>query len=163
MKLTKEQIEIFKPVLLANTRDDLALPTEWETDMMYRMKKYRYHDYDSRGGEDLRFFLKQNKEGNLFLDFFFITDDYTSHYRIDQTSALIRLENMEGQFGWPVYEDEAATNKEHDRIKANNIMVHAILQQKGLDGVDEQGKPLFEMSTILIRAEWYTETKKLAL
>jgi hypothetical protein len=158
MKLTKEQADLFKAVLLANTRNDMALTAELETDMVYRMKKYRYY---SRGGEDLRFFIKQNEEGDLYLDYYFDTDDCTSHFRIDHSGAIVRLENMEGQWGLPVFENEEATKKEHDRIRANNEKVRAILQQKGLDGVDEQGRPLFEMSTILIGTEWFTETRKL--
>jgi hypothetical protein len=158
MKLSTEQAHIFKSALRANFSDDLALPPELETDTMYRMAKFRYV---SRGYEDLRFFIRQNEEGNLFLDYFFMCDDYVSHFRINHTGAFIRLENMEGQWGWPVLEDEEATRLEHERMRANNEKVRAILQQKKLDGTDEQGKPLFEMSTILIGSEWFTETWKM--
>jgi len=125
------------------------------------MKKYRYHEFDSRGGEDLRFFIKESEEGNLYLDYYFRWDDGDSHCRINHGGTLTRLENYEGQWGWPVHDDEEATRKEHERMKANNIKVKEILQQKGLDGVDENGKCLFEMSTILIKAEWFIESRKL--
>lgn len=157
MKLTKEQTDLFVNVLKFNTVDDLPLAEELETGIIYRMIRYRYY---SRGCEDLRFFIKQNEEGNLFLDYYFSTDDYSMHYRIDHTGAKIKLESWEGDFGWPIYEDKKATKKEHDRMKANNIMVGAILQQKSLDGFDEHGYLLFQSSAR--GTEWYTETRKLS-
>lgn len=157
MQLNKEQSGIFKNTLLANTRDDLPLAAELETGKLYRMAKFRYV---SRGYEDLRFFLQQNGEGDLYLDYYFATDDCISHARIDHTGAVTLLENLEGQWGRPVLETEEATQREHERIKAHNEKVRVILEQKGLAGTDEYRKPLFEMSATLIGSEWFTETKE---
>ncbi|MET0392459.1 MAG: hypothetical protein ABW019_04930 [Chitinophagaceae bacterium] len=157
MQLRTDQAVIFKAALLA-IRDDFALPDQLETGTMYRMAKFRYY---SRGYEDLRFFIGQNGEGYLFLDYCLITDDSISHCRIDHTGAVTLLENLQGQWGWPVLEDEAATQQEHERIRTHNQQVRAVLQQKGLDGTDEHGKSLFEMSTILIGTEWFIETKNM--
>lgn len=156
MQLNSDQAAVFKTALLA-IRDDFALPDQLETGWIYRMSKYRYY---SRGYEDLRFFIEQDEEGYLFLDYCLITDDSTSHYRIDHTGAVIPLENLQGQWGRPVLEDEEATQREWERIKAHNQNVYAVLQQKGLDGKDEHGQALFEMSTILIGTEWFIENKK---
>lgn len=160
MQLTKEQVNLFRTALLNLVRNDLPLPDELETERFYRMAKFRNLEYNSRGYEDLRFIILQNEEGKLYLDYYFIWDDGDSHKRIDETGAVIRLENMEGHWGWPIYEDEEETKKEHARMKANNENVRAILQRKGLDGVDEQGNPLYETSSLLIKSEWFLESRK---
>jgi hypothetical protein len=162
MTITKEQAAIFKTALQTGLRKDLPIAEELETDTFYRMARFREHDLNSRGYEDLRFVIRQNGEENLYLDYYFIWDDGVSHNRINSDGTLTRLENMEGQWGWPEYEDEETTRRERERIVANNEMVYRVLQQKGLDGVDENEKPFYEMSTILIKADWFTETRRTA-
>ena len=70
---------------------------------------------------------------SLFIDYFFITDDYSYHNRIDREGNVIKLENYEGQFGWPVLATEAETEKEHQRIRLHNQNVQSILISKGLE------------------------------
>lgn len=130
MKLNKGDYELFKTPILENVSDDLQIPAELETDILYQFERFR--DV-SRGYEGLKFFIKKNEEGALFLDYYFVTDDSSSHFRIDHAGKLIRLENFDGQWGWPVYEDEEKTRKEHERMKRHNEKVSKILIAKGFE------------------------------
>jgi hypothetical protein len=131
MYLSKEQESIFRKSLLRSTNDEnILLPENWETDKVY---KSIYYKYGHRGCRDLRFFVSQNEQGDFFLDYFFITDDYSSHMRIDQNGNAIKLENFEGQFGWPVLATEEETEREHNRIRLHNQNVQSILIAKGLE------------------------------
>ena len=131
MNLSKEQERIFKKSLLQSINDDgISLPDNWETDKVY---KSVYFKYKHRGCRDLRFFVSQNEQDDFFLDYFFITDDYSSHMRIDKNGYAIKLENFEGQFGWPVLATELETEIEHQRIRLHNQNVQSILIDKGLE------------------------------
>lgn len=131
MFLTSEQESHFKRLLLKAIEDEsMPLPDGWEADKVYRSE---YYKYGMRGGMNLRFFIKEDK-GNLYLDFYIVTDDYSSHNRIDHSGNKTRLENYEGQFGWPVYEgDEEKTKRAHENIREHNQKVHEILKAKGFD------------------------------
>jgi hypothetical protein len=131
MYLPKEQEFFFKKALLQSIHDDgVSLPETWEIDKVY---KSIYFKYEHRGCRDLRFFVSQNEEDNFFLDYYFITDDYSSHMRINQNGSVIKLENFDGQFGWPVLATEEETENEHERIRLHNQNVQAILISKGLE------------------------------
>ena len=133
MFLSKEQEVFFKKALLKSIYDEaMPLPKNWVTDTIY---KSIYYKYENRGCRDLRFFITQNIQGDLFLDYYFITDDYSSHIRIDKDSNIIRLENFEGQFGWPVLSSKEETEKEHNRIRLHNQNVQSILISKGLEEI----------------------------
>jgi hypothetical protein len=74
------------------------------------------------------------KEGEeVYMDFYLIADDYSIHKRIKDSGELVRLENFEGQYGWPIFEDTEETRAEHQRIKEHNQKVYDILKQKGLE------------------------------
>ena len=131
MNLPQEQEYIFRKSLLQSINDDgVSLPDNWETDKVY---KSLYFKYGHRGCRDLRFFVSQNEHDGFFLDYLFITDDYSSHVRIDQKGHVIKLENFEGQFGWPVLATELETEREHQRIRIHNQKVQSILIEKGLE------------------------------
>ena len=131
MNLSQEQEFIFRKSLLQSINDDgISLPDNWETDKLY---KSIYFKYEHRGCRDLRFFVSQNEQDGFFLDYLFITDDYSSHMRIDQKGHVIKLENFEGQFGWPDLETELETEREHQRIRLHNQNVQSILIHKGLE------------------------------
>jgi hypothetical protein len=131
MFLPKEQEFLFRKYLLQSINDEaISLPENWETDEVYKSK---YFKYEHRGCRDLRFFISKNKQGEYFLDYFFITDDYSSHMRIDKNGNNIKLENFEGQFGWPVLATDEETEREHNRIRLHNQKVQSILISKGLE------------------------------
>lgn len=131
MNLSKEQEFIFRKSLLQSINDnEISLPDIWETNKVY---KSVYFKYENRGCRDLRFFISQNEQEGFFLDYYFITDNYSSHMRIDKKGYVIKLENFEGQFGWPVLESELETDKEHQRIILHNQNVQLILIDKGLE------------------------------
>lgn len=130
MKLNREDYELFKEALLKNIREDLELPGEFETGVIYQTERFRY---ESRGHEVLKFFIKENKDGTLSLDYYFTTDDSTNHFRIDHTGNLVMLENYEGQWGWPIYDTEEETKREHERISKHNQEVRKILIAKGFE------------------------------
>lgn len=132
MILSDDQNKFFKSAVLKAINDEtLPLPDGLETDQVYRSE---YYKYGMRGARDLRFLIKSDENGGLFLDYYFVTDDYSSHMRIDEFGKITKLENFEGQWGWPVYEnDEVKTMQEHDRIKKHNQWVKDILKAKGLE------------------------------
>jgi hypothetical protein len=130
MKLNKEEYDFFKAALLKNTSEDQELPAEIETDTVYRFERFRY---GSRGYEGLQFFVKKDEAGSLFLDYYFVLDDSKSHFRIDHTGNLIRLENFEGQWGMPSFEDEEETRIAREKIINHNQKVREILVAKGFE------------------------------
>ena len=132
MTLNEHQSTLFKTAVLKAVDDDvLSLPDILETGKVY---KSEYYKYGMRGARDLRFLIKSDEKGGLYLDYYFLTDDYSSHMRIDESGVITKLENFEGQWGWPVYPDDGAkTRQEHDRIRKHNQWVHGILKAKGLD------------------------------
>ena len=133
MELTKNQEDFFKQAILKSVNDsDLPLPNGLETGKVY---KSEYYKYNMRGLRDIRFFIKKDKASNLYLDYYFKTDDYSIHKRINHLGETVELENFEGQFGWPVFEDEEQTKKEHQRIKEHNQKVYDILKQKGFETI----------------------------
>lgn len=131
MFLSKDQEFIFRKSLLQSINDDgMVLPENWELNKVYRSV---YFKYENRGCRDLRFFVSYNDENSFFLDYFFITDDFSLHMRIDNNGNTIKLENYEGQFGWPVLKTEEETEIEHQRIRLHNQNVQKILISKGLE------------------------------
>lgn len=131
MKLLKVQEEFFKQAILKAVNDyDLPLPNDLVIEKVYTSE---YYKYNMRGLRDIRFIIKEDETGNLYLDYYFITDDYSAHKRINHVGEITELENFEGQFGWPVFDDEERTNKEHQRIKEHNQKVNEILKQKGFE------------------------------
>ena len=92
-----------------------------------------YYREAQRGCRDLKYKLVKDSSDRYVLDYYLKTDDYSTHKRIDADGNSIELENFEGQFGWPVYEDKAETEREHQRIKEHNQTVYAILKNKGFE------------------------------
>ena len=131
MILSKEQEVFFRNALLKSIHDEaMPLPENWVIDTVY---KSIYNKYENRGCRDLRFFITQDNYGSLFLDYYFITDDYSSHIRINKDGNNIKLENFDGQFGWSVLSSKEETEKEHNRIKLHNQKVQSILISKSLE------------------------------
>jgi hypothetical protein len=131
MYLSKEHEYFFAKSLLQSIYDNaMPLPENWEIDKVYKSK---YFKYEHRGCCDLRFFVSRNNQGDFFLDYFFVTDDYSTHMRIDRNGNSTKLENFEGQFGWPVLSTEEETEKEHNRIRLHNQYVNSVLISKGLE------------------------------
>jgi len=131
MQLKNEEKDFFiKTILKAINDENLPFPKDLETDTIY---KAEYYKYSMRGLRAIRFFIKEDKNGNLYLDYLFKTDEYSIHNRINHLGVIIELENFEGQFGWPVYEDKNLTKKEHQRIKEHNQRVYEILKLKGFE------------------------------
>ena len=131
MYLSNDQEFIFRKSLLQSINDEkMVLPENWELNKVYRSI---YFKYENRGCRDLRFFVSYNDENRLFLDYFFKTDDFSLHIRIDNKGNTTKLENFEAQFGWPVLNTEEETEKEHQRIRLHNQNVQNILISKGLE------------------------------
>ena len=126
-----EAKQFFKDRLkLALSDERQPVPDILEADKVYESIYYREAQ---RGCRDLRYKLVKDSNDRFVLDYYLKTDDYATHKRIDADGNLIELENFEGQFGWPVYEDKDATEKEHQRIRAHNQMVYTILKEKGFE------------------------------
>jgi hypothetical protein len=90
----------------------------------------------SRGQKELRFFVKESNNGAWFLDYYLKTDDYTRHSRINEKGNVEELENYDGQFGWPVFDDDNKTKGEHERIRNHNKSVYDILRAKGFENAE---------------------------
>ncbi len=125
-----QQEKLFRKYLLEAVNDaGLPLPDNWEIDKVY---KEEYCKYGMRGCRKIAFIIKMDYESELYLDFYLETDDYSAHKRIKQSGDILTLENFEGQYGWPIYEDEERTKLEHQRIREHNQKVNQILIEKGL-------------------------------
>jgi hypothetical protein len=68
---------------------------------------------------------------NPYIDYLASGDDYSLHQRMTIRGETASLENFEGQFGSPIYEDEEKTMQTRSDIKAHNEKVQAILIAKG--------------------------------
>jgi hypothetical protein len=131
MILNNNQIESIKKRISNSLNDnDLSLPNEIETDRVYNSI---YYKYINRGCRDLRFKVSLNENEDLIIEYYFVTDDYSSHKRINADGTDEELENFEGQFGWPVYDNDDETRNEHQRIREHNNRVHSILKEKGFE------------------------------
>ncbi|WP_109098167.1 hypothetical protein [Aquimarina sp. AU58] len=92
----------------------------------------KYYEYANRGCKELKFKIKElDKE--VIIDYYLMTDHYTRHGRINELGENIELENYEGQFGLPIYENEENTKKEHKRIRDHNEKVYEVLKSKGFE------------------------------
>ena len=131
MILDNNQIETIKSRISNSLNDsNFSFPKEIETDRVYNLI---YYKYINRGCRDLRFKIVLNGNKDLIVEYYFVTDDYSSHKRINSDGTNEELENFEGQFGWPVFDNEDDTRKEHQRIREHNNRVHLILKEKGFD------------------------------
>lgn len=131
MILNNSQIEIIKGRISNSLNDnDLSFPNEIETDRVYNLI---YYKYINRGCRDLRFKVVLNENKDLIIEYYFVTDDYSSHKRINSDGTNEELENFEGQFGWPVFDNDDETRMEHQRIREHNNRVHMILKEKGFE------------------------------
>jgi hypothetical protein len=92
----------------------------------------RIVDRASNTTDELTVFAGQNENG-YFLDFFTVANDGETswHGRILQDGTGVALENYEGQFGFPDYDDPAKTAAEEQRILEHNTRVGEILRAKG--------------------------------
>ena len=129
MTLTMEQEEIFRNVFLQSVDNHFQLPSGLHTGKVYTTA---YNKDGNRGSRDMRFVIHE-KDGRPYLDFYLIADDYSIHKRISYSGELESLENFEGQYGWPGFEDTEESMAEHQRIKDHNQKVYNILKQKGLE------------------------------
>ena len=131
MVLNEKQKLLIKQSLLTAIQDNkMPMPEDIEIGRVY---KTFYYKHDNRGCRDLRFkIIDDNKDGFL-IDYYFLTDDYSVHRRINENNDIIDLENFEGQFGWPVLGTLEETEKEHSRIKEHNNKVLEILKKKGFE------------------------------
>jgi hypothetical protein len=126
-----EARQFFKDRLkLALSDDRQPMPDILEVNKVYESIYYRE---SQRGCRDLKYKLVKDSSDRYVLDYYLKTDDYSIHKRIDADGNSIELENFEAQFGWPVYEDKAETEREHQRIKEHNQTVYAILKNKGFE------------------------------
>lgn len=131
MFLNINQIENIKKMISNSLNDnDLSFPDEIETDKVYNSI---YYKYINRGCRDLRFRVSLNENESLIIEYYFITDDYSLHKKINADGTNEDLENFEGQFGWPVFDNIDDTQNEHKRIREHNNRVHLILKEKGFE------------------------------
>lgn len=129
MLLSTKQQEQVKEFLLQTIEEKfMPFPDVIETERVYAVE---YFKYESRGSRDLKFIVNIPGKDLLSIDLYFSTDDYSTHKRIDGSGSITDLENFEGQFGWPVLENEELTRREHQRIKDHNAGVLKVLQAKG--------------------------------
>lgn len=120
-RLIKERLSV------AINDENMPLPKDLESNKLY---KTDYYKYGNRGYRELRFIIELNDTGKVSIDYFFKTDDYSSHRRIDVFGNIVDLENYEGQFGWPIFDSKEETEKEHNRIREHNQFVYDILKLK---------------------------------
>lgn len=103
---------------------EFILPSEISSNHIYHTESG-----SGRGLVRITFVISENKQ---YCDYLLKTSSYTSHQRIDSSGVIKDLENYEGQFGWPILEDEKETKKEHSRIQSHNEKVHNLLLKKRL-------------------------------
>jgi hypothetical protein len=121
-KFFKEQINTITGI------DYWAWPSPLKLDKHYHSKIYTA---GSRGLSGIRFFIKKDDSGSLYMDFLHRTDDYDSHNRVFESGELIRLENYEGQWGRTVTGDDEKDKLAWDTMRKHNEKVSQILKQKG--------------------------------
>jgi hypothetical protein len=130
MELSEAKHFFKKRLELALSDDRQPVPDILELNKVYESLYYREIQ---RGGRDLKCKLVKDSSDRFALDYYLKTDDYSTHKRIDADGNLVELENFEGQFGWPVYDDKVETEKEHQRIREHNQKVYAVLKDKGFE------------------------------
>src|SRR4051812_10139441 len=123
MNLSKVKEELFRDVINREVDAGFVLPADLETDKVYRLT---YNKHGNRGSRDVRFIVRE-EAGDFYLDLYLIADDYSMHKRILGSGEVVALENFEGQYGWPIFEDTERTRIEHQRIKEHNEKVYDIL------------------------------------
>lgn len=131
MILYKEQKALFDK-LIENAICDINIPIQNEIEFG-RVYKCVHYKYENRGCRDLRFRILNSKGDKFIFEYYLLTDDYSSHKRIKNDGQIVDLENYEGQFGWPIFENKEDTEKEHNRIRSHNQKVQKILKVKGFE------------------------------
>jgi hypothetical protein len=130
MELSEAKYFFWERLKLALSDERQPIPGILEANKVYESVYYREVQ---RGCRDLKYKLVKDASDRFALDYYLKTDDYSTHKRIEADGNLVELENFEGQFGWPVYDDKAETEKEHQRIREHNQMVYAVLKDKGFE------------------------------
>jgi hypothetical protein len=129
MQVPNQQYHIFKTSLTNNIHTSHVFPESVETDRVYQFEDYFA---GSRGYEGLWFFVKEDEQGNFYMDYYFCDDDTECHYRIDHNGEHIRLENMITQWSGRIRTgDPVEDEKQRQREIIHNKEVHAILKAKG--------------------------------
>lgn len=106
----------------------------WPSPLKFgKVYHFRIFTAGSRGLNDFRFVINIDANGVLYMDHFLRTDDYSSHNRLLRSGEAIRLENYEGQYGWPITGDEEKDKLRHNEMRRNNENVQKILKEKGFD------------------------------
>ncbi len=83
--------------------------------------------------EEIKVLADQNENG-YFLDFYRVDNDgqVAWHARVREDGTVEKLENFQGQFGFPYYADDPEkTAAEEQRILENNARVEDLLKAKG--------------------------------
>lgn len=125
-EITYEQIK--KKLLESLNEQNILFPSSFKTDQVY---KIQFNRIGIKGKRDLAFKIIPIGFGVFNIDYFLETEDYSIHMRIDQNGMQQKLENYEGQFGWPILESENRTKEEHERMRKHNDMVREVLRRKG--------------------------------
>jgi hypothetical protein len=117
----------FVAALAPNSPHAAALP-----DPLPMGRTLRVVDKASNSTDVLKVLAGQNEKG-YFLDYFRVDNDGegNSHARVLQDGTVEELENYEGQWGFPAFDDPAETAAARQRILDHNTRVDEILRAKG--------------------------------
>jgi hypothetical protein len=119
----------FAVALKENSKHWAALP-----DPLPMGRVLRIVDRAADTEEQLQVLAGKDERG-YYLDYYRIDQDRdgetSSHQRILETGMIEELENYEGQWGFPAYDDPARTAAEKKRILEHNTRVGEILRAKG--------------------------------
>jgi hypothetical protein len=114
-----------------------ALATVWPHEIPGRIPlrdRVFFARRDAAGrSEHLQLFADRDERG-FFIDYYRVDNDgeRSRHGRIREDGTAEPLENLEGQFGFPVFPDDPErTERERERIFAHNIAVLELLRAKG--------------------------------
>jgi hypothetical protein len=126
-----DNIKKFFPEAIHKSIDDwdLTLPEQWVLGKIYRSE---YYKYGMRGSRDLRFFIQMDKAGEYYIDYFFLTDDYTKHVRINSNGETERLENFLSDHSIKLTEYEARNEIIMKNFREHNEKINQIFIEKGL-------------------------------
>ncbi|MBK8997059.1 MAG: HEAT repeat domain-containing protein [Myxococcales bacterium] len=126
LRVPDEVRATFLEVLREHEKHGGALPADLELGTLHHA-----HDPHAPGVSSTLQLLPGRDERGWFLDYFSESEDCSAHARIREDGSHERLESFEGQWGLPVLANPTDTAREHERIRAHNARVRAILRSKG--------------------------------
>jgi hypothetical protein len=143
--MNDEQLNIFKKAFREANSGLIDFPEDFYED---KINEIEFYTEGMRGGRKVRFFMKKNEIGKLYIDLFAGTDFQSWHKRIEHDGTIKDLENFQGDFGRTIYPDDPErTKREWHEIQVNNSNVRSILVKKGLERNFEN--PEFEKQKVV--------------